>query len=111
MKRENYIAKREKMTKIHKINLIYASKLKYNVTRQKIRKKTYYLTQNCTRNDPLYHRIKAFHSTFQKFKNTAANSSLSLYEILISNTPLTQKLVYKRTKARYLRTKMSKRFD
>ena len=46
IKRESSIAKREKITKIHKIKIIYASKLKSNVTRQKIRKKTNNLTQN-----------------------------------------------------------------
>ena len=39
IKRENVIIKREKLTKIHKIKLIYASTLKSNVIRQKIGRK------------------------------------------------------------------------
>ena len=56
------------MTKFQKIKLICASKLKSNVIRWKIMKKTCNPTQNRARNDPINHRIKAFHSTFEKTK-------------------------------------------
>ena len=45
MKRENLIRKREKMTKIHKIKLMYASKSKYNILQQNIKKKTHNLNK------------------------------------------------------------------
>ena len=50
--------------KFYKILLIYYSKVKFNVVGRKIRDKTRNLTQNCTRNDPICHRIKAFYSVF-----------------------------------------------
>ena len=40
IKRENLIAKRDKLIISHKIKLIYVSKLKYDDIGQKIRKKT-----------------------------------------------------------------------
>ena len=49
IKKENSIVKKEKLTKIHKIKLIYASKLKYYVIGRKIRKKTHNLTQKHTK--------------------------------------------------------------
>ena len=52
------------MTKVCKIKLIYASKLKSNVKGKRIKKKTCNIAQNHAQNDPIYCRIKAFHSTF-----------------------------------------------
>ena len=58
--------KAEKSTNIHKIKLIYASKLKEYVIGKNIRKKTHNLTQNHVCNDPINIQIKAFHFVFQK---------------------------------------------
>ena len=68
--RENSTTKREKLTKIHKSKLIYASKLKSNVIGQKIRNKTYYLTQNHAQHGPINFQIKASHCVFQKNENS-----------------------------------------
>ena len=62
--RKKMIVKREKIVKVHKIQLIYYSKLKYNIIGRKISKKTRNLTQNRARNDPIHWRVKAFHSAF-----------------------------------------------
>ena len=62
------ITKKEKTLKIHKIQLIYSSKLKSNAIRRNIMKKTQNLTQNHTPNTPIHRRIKAFHFVFQKTK-------------------------------------------
>ena len=43
-----------------KINLIYDSKLQFNDTWQKIRRKTHNLTQDSDRNDLIDRRIKGF---------------------------------------------------
>ena len=78
IKRESSIAKREKITKIHKIKIIYASKLKSNVTRQKITKKTNNLTQNDAWNDPINHQIKDFYSIFRKTKIQSSSNKFFL---------------------------------
>ena len=55
-----FVHEEREMTKIHKIKLIYASKLKSNIIGQKIKKKTCNLTQNHARNDPINSRTMAF---------------------------------------------------
>ena len=54
------------------INLIYDSKLKYNATGRKIRRKTRNLTQSRARNDPINHQIQDF--SFRDFQNKFRHS-------------------------------------
>ena len=51
--KKKVILKIKKTMKFCNINLIYWSNLKSNAIRQKIKKKTYNLTQNRTQNDPI----------------------------------------------------------
>ena len=59
--------KREKSEIKSKINLIYDSKMKYNVIGRKIRMKTRILTWDSARNDPIDRQIKGF--SFFDFKD------------------------------------------
>ena len=79
IKVEKSIMKIEKTLKFYQIGLIYCSKLKSNATWRKIREKTCNLTQNCARNDPIHHWIKAFHFAFQKTKIQSLSSEFSLF--------------------------------
>ena len=78
--RENLILKREKLTKILKIKLIYASKLKYNVIRQKIRRKTRNLTQIMLEMIQLMDESRIFIPRFEKhkFEGQVTNSFILL---------------------------------
>ena len=78
-KQRKIYPKKKKLRKLGKIHEIYASKWKSNIIGQKIRRKTHYLTQNCTQNDLINHQ--------SGFKVQVENSSYPLNEILISLTP------------------------
>ena len=71
LKSKNYVefpnAKREKTEIKSTINLFYDSKLKSDVIRRDIRRKTLILTQDSARNDPIDHRIKSF--SFHNFED------------------------------------------
>ena len=68
VRRKKWIAKREKLMKLHQIKLIYKSKLKYNVTWWRIRRKRLSLTQNRAQHDPINRRTKVFHCVFWKIE-------------------------------------------
>ena len=86
--RENFIVKREKMTKFHKIKPIYTSKLNSNIIGQNIIKKRHNLTQHFARNDLINLWIRLLITNFkkQKLRISIANSSFCLDAILISST-------------------------
>ena len=69
---ENLNTKREKTEIISKIRLIYNLKLKYDVIRRKIKRKTRFLTQDSARNDPIDFRIKGF--SFHDFEDSRRHS-------------------------------------
>ena len=67
------------LVKFIKMWLIHCSKLKYNITRRKIMKKTCNVAQNRAQNDPIHCRIKAFHSAFWKTKIQSSSSKFFMF--------------------------------
>ena len=106
--------RRERKTKIKiKIHLIYELKLKSCVIGRDIRRKTQILTEDSAWIDPIACQIKWI--LFREYKDdrwhSRINFSLFSQGISLSNTPWTQKLIYKQRKARDLRIEMFKQFD
>ena len=85
-----------------KLNLIYDSKYKSNAKWWRIKMKTRNLTQSRARNDLINRRIHGY--SFHDFKDEDdipdVISPNSLDQILISNTPRTQKRVKKLKKSK-----------
>ena len=96
-----------------KLNLIYDSKYKSNTKWWKIKMKTCTLTQSHARNDPINHRIHGF--SFYDFEDEDGVqdviSPYSFDQILISNTPWTQKWVKKLKKSKDSQIVVSRQFD
>ena len=97
--------RREKTKIKSKINLIHYLKLKFNVTRRKIRRKTHNLTQSYARNDSIDHRIKGF--LFHDFKNKVQHLRVDFFLFSPQNLDFKHSLNAEMS----LEEEESKRFD
>ena len=111
--REKSITKRAKLNLICNIKLIYVSKLKSNVIGQNFMKKTCNLGQNCTQNDPINHRIKAFHSACWEINIWSSYYNFFLFSqwnLDFKHSPDVE-MSQEEEEARDSRIEISKRFD